>query len=192
MSTSRKFMKGFSLIELIVAMAVLAILMVAAIPAIGEMIANSRIRSVSESLVSGMQFARAEAVRRNERIRFSLDSSAGNWTVMRSATNTCQFGTAVSDVLQSRATTSSSTSIVVTTYSDVAATTTTTAQIYIYNPGGARATECADQFVSLSIDSSALSAADSRDLRIVAPRVGRARLCDPHVSAGDTRACPTS
>lgn len=181
------------MIELIVAMAILGILMATAIPSIVETMANSRIRSVSESIISGLQFARSEAVRRNERVRFSLDSSTGNWTVRRSATNNCQFGTAAADVLQSRATTSSNTTVVVTPFLDVPATTTTTALAYVYGPNGWQ--DCAvavTQFIALRIDSSSLNASESRDLRIVAPRVGRARLCDPNVTTGDTRECPTS
>ncbi|MDD2919236.1 GspH/FimT family pseudopilin [Rhodoferax sp.] len=183
---------GFTMIELVVAMAVLGILMAIAMPSFVETMGNSRIRSVAESVTSGLQFARSEAVRRNEKIRFSLDSSTGNWTVRRSADNTCVFD---GDVLQTRATTSSSTAVVVTTFSDVPATAATTAQVYVYGPNGSQAQDCMDaveQFVALRIDSSSLAADDSRDLRLVAPPVGRARLCDPHVTTGDTRECPTS
>lgn len=192
MTALPKPQNGFTMIELIVAIAVLGILMAIAMPSFVQTMGNSRIRSVAESLTSGLQYARSEAVRRNERIRFSLDSSTGNWTVRRSDDNfSCDFGTSV--VLQTRATTSSSTAVVVTTFSDVPATAATTAQVYVYGPNGSQACiDAVDQFVALRIDSSSLAADDSRDLRIVAPPVGRARLCDPNVTTGDTRECPTS
>jgi type IV fimbrial biogenesis protein FimT len=62
--------RGFTLVEIMVAVGVSAILMAIAVPTMRSFIENSRIRAASESLQNGLSLARNEAVRRNERIEF--------------------------------------------------------------------------------------------------------------------------
>lgn len=64
------------MIELMVTIAVLALLMMAVGPSIGAWVNNTRIRNVAQSIQAGMQRARLEAVRRNQPVRFTLVSLA--------------------------------------------------------------------------------------------------------------------
>jgi type IV fimbrial biogenesis protein FimT len=84
--------RGFTLVELMVAITLLAVLLGLAVPWFGTMIRNSRIRSVSEALQNGLRTAQTEAVRRNRQVVFSLtnaepglDSAAvangANWAI---------------------------------------------------------------------------------------------------------------
>lgn len=88
--------RGFSLIELMVTLTVFGILTMAAIPSISEWLRNTRLRGQSESVLSGLQQARNEAVRRNRQVTFwlvnlptptqltstcTLASSANGWVV---------------------------------------------------------------------------------------------------------------
>ena len=66
--------RGFSLIEVVVTMTVLALILFAAVPSIGSWMDNTRIRNVADSLQNGLQIARGEAVRRNEEVSFWLVS----------------------------------------------------------------------------------------------------------------------
>lgn len=66
--------QGFTLIELMIALAVLAIILSVALPNLRIMIANTQIRSVAESVRNGLQLARTEAVKRNESVRFTLNA----------------------------------------------------------------------------------------------------------------------
>lgn len=66
---------GTTLIELMIGLAVLGMLVGLALPAFRTMLNNYRIRTVAESLVSGLQTARNEAVRRNTSVQFQLVSS---------------------------------------------------------------------------------------------------------------------
>ncbi|MDP2396952.1 MAG: GspH/FimT family pseudopilin [Burkholderiales bacterium] len=63
---------GFSLVELIVGMAVLALLMALGVPQYATFTANARIRATSEGVTSGLNLARAEAVKRNARVEMVL------------------------------------------------------------------------------------------------------------------------
>lgn len=61
-------MRGFTLIELMVTVAVLAIIVAIGVPSLQGFIASSRLRSASQDLWSSIQTARMEAIRRNQRV----------------------------------------------------------------------------------------------------------------------------
>ena len=64
--------RGFSMIEIVVTIAVLALLLFAAMPGLGTWLDNTRIRNVADSLQNGLQLARGEAVRRNQNVSFRV------------------------------------------------------------------------------------------------------------------------
>lgn len=82
---------GFSLIELMIGVAVLGIVLMIGLPSMATWMQNTQIRNAAETITSGLNLARAEALRRNANVRFqlvdSLDSScalsslASNWVV---------------------------------------------------------------------------------------------------------------
>ena len=60
-----KVTRGFTLVELVVAITVLAVLVSLAAPMYQSFVVNNRTRSAAYSLVSTLSFARSEAVKRN-------------------------------------------------------------------------------------------------------------------------------
>lgn len=74
---------GFSLIELMIGIALVAILMVMGVPSFSAWVQNSQVRTAAESIQNGLQIARAEAVQRNARVRFNLTDASGMvvWSV---------------------------------------------------------------------------------------------------------------
>lgn len=78
--------RGFTLVEVVVVMAVLAIVLLAGAPSLVDYIANSRVRQVTEEFQDGLALARLEAVRANQRVEFA--PSATGWQVTRPASGT--------------------------------------------------------------------------------------------------------
>lgn len=83
--------EGVSLIELMIGLAMLAMLLSAGLPSFSLWIQNTQNRTAAESVLNGLQLARIEAVRRNTRVRFNLTNKSGliDWTVCVSATTAC-------------------------------------------------------------------------------------------------------
>lgn len=68
--------RGVTLIELVIVMAIFAILYGLAAPSFSAWMINVQIRTASESIQNGLQLARAEAIRRNAPVYFWLTSAA--------------------------------------------------------------------------------------------------------------------
>ncbi len=81
MLVAKHNLRGFSLIELLVGMLILAILASAGAPSFMTWIQNSQLRSAAETISGGLQLARAEAVRRNTSVQFSLMGTDSTWTL---------------------------------------------------------------------------------------------------------------
>lgn len=77
----RGHQSGFTLVEVMVTVILIAILASLAAPSFQSTIARFRVRTAAESLMSGLQLARTEALRRNQPVRFTLGARAGNWSV---------------------------------------------------------------------------------------------------------------
>ena len=60
--------RGFTLVEMLVVMAISAILIAAAVPSFQSLIASTRASSASGTLVSSLEYARSEAIRRNQNV----------------------------------------------------------------------------------------------------------------------------
>jgi type IV fimbrial biogenesis protein FimT len=72
----KKHLLGFTLIELMTALLVLAILIAIAIPSYRSVTKSANITSASGEILSVLQFARTEAIRRGKSIR--LDATSGS------------------------------------------------------------------------------------------------------------------
>jgi type IV fimbrial biogenesis protein FimT len=69
--------RGFTLIELMIAVVIFGFLVLLAGPMYTDFLANSRIRNAGDALLNGVRTTQAEAVRRNTTARFVLDPATG-------------------------------------------------------------------------------------------------------------------
>ena len=70
------WVKGFSLIELVVAIAIMTVLMSVGVPALITYSGNLKLRAAAESFLGGVQIARGEAIRLNSNVELILTNSA--------------------------------------------------------------------------------------------------------------------
>jgi type IV fimbrial biogenesis protein FimT len=73
--------RGFTLIELMIAVTVTGILLVLGVPAMRGVVENTRIRATCESIKYGLDMARNDAVRLNTQIEFA--TTTAGWEVRR-------------------------------------------------------------------------------------------------------------
>jgi type IV fimbrial biogenesis protein FimT len=75
MCNNRKSTSGFTLLELIVAISIAGILMAMAIPSFKDMIRNSRLTTYANEMVTSLNLARSEAVKRGVSVSVRKSSS---------------------------------------------------------------------------------------------------------------------
>lgn len=78
--------KGVSLVELMVSLSIMAIIASIASPSMATWMNNMKIKSSTESIFSGINSARAEAIKINAPVTFVLNDN-GTWDVVLDSTN---------------------------------------------------------------------------------------------------------
>ncbi len=174
---------GFTLIELMIGIAILGIALALAMPSYSQWIQNTHIRNTAESIVHGMQRARAEAVSRNTAVAFTLTPGGGLfWRIVQTNDDT---------VIESRTAGEISLNVTLTASPVPVDPDIPTTMLTFSNLGNVVANaNGSDSITQIDVDSSSLAAEDSRDLRIVVGVGGIVRMCDPNVSSeSDPRYC---
>jgi type IV fimbrial biogenesis protein FimT len=193
---------GFSIIEIAVTLVVLALLMTSALPNISSWMRNAKLRNQAEALLTGLQQARNEAVRRNHNIGFwmvtlpttatmandcTLSSSGTSWVVSASDPSSHCGDAAIFDTAPH----------IVTKHTGADGGTGVTVS-GLKSDGTAASNLVFDGFGRATGDlrrvniSYASAQANDRALRIEVSTSGQARLCDVSVTvSGDPRKCST-
>lgn len=193
--------RGISLVEVLISIALVALLIALAAPNFAAWIQSSQIRAASESMLAGLQLARGEAVRRNIPVAFTLTDSLTNscaastsgtsWVVsVDDPTGGCQTGasdTIAPRIVQVRSATT-------TPNAEVAATQATVrfnslGQMTPFpNPGG----DVVIDVTNSKGGSCATLASPNlpmRCLRLVVTSGGQIRMCDPARASGTPQGC---
>ena len=168
---------GFTTIEALVVVAIVAILVAIAAPNFRLFMLNSRIRAYSESTSYALALARADAARLNTRVEYVAMTSG--WVVRRTDT---------AEVLHSGTGKESVQSGLTVTYEPTDARTVT------FDAFGRRTTNQDGSQPATQIDITATSESGTGNntyhpLRVQVLASGLTRLCDPSLASTDSRAC---
>lgn len=172
---------GFTLIELIIAILIIGLVLSMSISSYITWIENTKIRTVASSIQSGLQIARAEAVKRNAPVQFNF-RTGGSWTVCLrpAAPGNCPLPDNATTIQSKEEMEGSSASVTVATTPGV--------NRVVFNNLGQR--EAANSFARVDIDNTAIDAAESRNLRVTIGVGGNTRMCDPAFNyATDPKGC---
>jgi type IV fimbrial biogenesis protein FimT len=74
-----KFCRGFTLLELMVTVAVLAILVTVGVPSFRTLIQNNRVTTQTNELVTVLNVGRTEAVKRGRNVEVEVTAAANGW-----------------------------------------------------------------------------------------------------------------
>jgi len=167
--------RGFTMVELMVTVGVIAVIATLAVPTMRDVIANGRVRATSESIQNGLAQARAEAVRLNTQVEFVL--SATGWQVRKASDAT---------VLHQSSGREGSTGMKITN-------TPGGADRITYNAFGLAASlnpsDASAPLSRLDIDISNPPSSDHYHPLAVQLIGGSARVCDPSVASTEPKAC---
>jgi type IV fimbrial biogenesis protein FimT len=72
---------GFTMIEMAVTLTIFAILVLLGVPSMTTWIRNNKVRTVSDSLQTGLRLAQAESLRRSRQVVFALTNSTAPTTI---------------------------------------------------------------------------------------------------------------
>ena len=194
---------GFTIVELMITLLVSAILLKVAMPAFSSWIGNVQLRASAESVLSGLNLARAEALRRNARVMFTMTGADGGetgWSIcqVKAGETGCDDAVPVIQVRdgaeESQRVRAGATTLV--------SLTTPAAYASPLSPGaGMPASVIFDgrgrplvapgwsNAVRFDVRNTGLSAEDERRMVVVLGASGGARLCDPQAGTGDPRVC---
>jgi type IV fimbrial biogenesis protein FimT len=192
-------MLGFNLIEVLIGLAVMGILMVMGMPSLSAWMQSTQVRNSAESMVSALQLARTEALRRNRSVQFSLTNGSltsacavsltGTDWVVSLADPTSKCDVAPSDtvdpmIVQKRGGQEGSANATVTATGSASVTFNGLGRVTGYPVGG----------IAIDVKNSSATCQDAggsiRCLRVAVSPSGAIRMCDPAVSdAADPRKC---
>ncbi|SRR6266581_468945 len=178
--------RGFSLIELMIAVSILVLLILLAGPNLAAFMANSQIRNATDAMLNGVQQAQAAAVRGNTLARLVVDTTAvtGGWQVLQTVNGA-----------------ESATPVQIYTYQDGAPKTLVTPV-----PGDARQitfdgfgrivpnVDTSATLTCIKVTHKTLSTTTTRPLNVAISNTGTGvgtKLCDPGAASTEPQGCPT-
>jgi type IV fimbrial biogenesis protein FimT len=192
---------GYTLIELLIGLAVLGIVLMIGLPGLATWMQNTQIRTSAEAVSSGVQLARAEALRRNTSVRFqlvnsltaacALSNSGASWVIsLESAAAKCDVSpsdTTSPMTIQKRAGDDGSPNAV------IAAIGGTSPSVIFNGLGRAIAGSVTQIDITNPTGGACKTAAGNEPMRCLQIRIsagGQVKMCDPAVTAAtDPRIC---
>jgi type IV fimbrial biogenesis protein FimT len=193
-------LRGFSMLELFITLVVLGFTLAVGLPNVADWLRDLRLRGVAESLKTGLDKARMEALKGNRTISYwlvtdskskvpgadcVLSATGLSWVVsVKDPSGACQKDPSTTDdpMLAFRSEAALEAGMV--TSAATAADGNAATQVTFNALGQVQGAGAIRQIVVSRADGK------GRTLRIMIEPGGSVRTCDPKVSAADPRACP--
>jgi type IV fimbrial biogenesis protein FimT len=171
---------GFTLIELMIALSIFAILVFLALPMYAQFMGNSQIRNAAENSLTGVRLAQATAIKGNSLARFMID--ANGWAVYAWNDEIADFAVVPVQSYQFAEGASQTTH-----------TLTPAAATKVTFDGLGRVVPDASSLTQIEVTNPSVT--NPRKLRVMISGIGGntgIKLCDPDpgVDTSDPRACP--
>ncbi len=201
--------RGLTLLELMVGLAILSGLVAMGAPSMSTWMMNARIRATAEAMTSGLRLAKAEALARNQSVRFQLTdtltnsctlSATGlNWIINlgTDTTNTvaskcaeAPSGTTAPMILHKKPSGDGSTRISVSAVNS--ASTPAATNLTVFNGLGRPTTALTVQIRDSNADTNCLHNSPPGRyscLRVMLSASGQVRTCNPALPSTDPQAC---
>lgn len=183
---------GFTLVELLIVITILAIATSLGIPSYRTWVQNTQIRNAAESVQNGLQRARAEAIALNTNVEFVLLGTSPSWV---SSWEVRAVNSPVPPIDSSSGTEGSKNVTAKGFDTNVVGVVGAAATVITFSSLGTVVTNTPVSAIlrRVELDSTVLTPADSRDLRVTigVNNVGsNVRMCDPNLAAGSSpQAC---
>lgn len=193
---SENSQRGFSLIELMLALVIVSVLLGLALPNYRVWVQNQQARAAAESVLNGIQLSRSEAVKRNGTVRFVLCGPGGGgtaaWEVLAASAGAPAPGVsqacgalstaAVDEERVQEHSSDEGTGLALIAILPAGSDTLTFSSLGRVIPNA----DGSDPITSVAVT----TASGDRGLNILVGPGGNARMCDPHiVAATDPRRC---
>lgn len=201
---ARSAQRGFTLIEMMIALAIVALVLFVAVPMFTIFLQNQQIKNAAQTVMTGLSSARAEAIRRNQAVRFqfvsnltaacALSTTSLAWVVsLSNPAGNCEaepgdMGSAA-QIIEKRSATEGTRNVTIATTGGMTTATFTG----LGRLSGAGITQI--DFSNSTGTCEHLSASGKmRCMRVLITPGGEARMCDPKVAvpvppAIEPRAC---
>ena len=166
--------RGFTLIELMVVVALISVILVLAIPSFTGMLARKRLEGVALELGTDLQYARSEAVQQNAQVQVIFGSNCYAIYVVGStaATDCVTLGTGARQLKL----------VQITTGPTLAFTPATGGNLFVeFEPVRGMAANAAGN-VNMAGDVLVTSSAGNWQLQAMVNRYGRVKTCSPNAS----------
>lgn len=184
--------KGFSLVELVIALAIMGVLLALGLPAFKTYIENTRLRNAAEVFLSVMESAKGAAAAQNSQVEVILTANSDVASLLTAEGSTSGAGWMVRTADRARyiegkslieggqagqATVVVAGTVGGVTFTPFGGTTLAAAATFAFtNPSGGACV-------------SAVPPGPMRCLNVLVSPTGRIKLCDPAAVSTDTRAC---
>lgn len=184
MFSGHRTCRGFTLVELMVTISLLAILLAVAVPSFNSWIRNTRVRTTAQVLQDGLRLAQAEAVRRNRTVSFFLTADPSPTASAVAVANGSNWGVRTLPLITDEV----AAFIRGGALEGVVAGVTITGPIAVcFNAAGQQIANAAEgcainpaaPTATFDVAHTNAVAGEDRALRVTASLGGRVRMCDP-------------